>query len=87
MDPDFITQAFEFFFTTKEIGEGNGLGLSMVYSFIKQSNDHVVTINKLDRGTQIDLFLPKSEESDILRSVVGKTVSSGRSVFTCLHPT
>ena len=51
MDPDFITQAFESFFTTKKIGEGNGLGLSMVYSFIKQSNDHVVTINKLDRGT------------------------------------
>jgi len=51
MDPDFITQAFEFFFTTKEIGEGNGLGLSMVYGFIKQSNDHVVTISKLDRGT------------------------------------
>jgi len=51
MDSDFITQAFESFFTTKKIGEGNGLGLSMVYSFIKQSNDHVVTINKLDRGT------------------------------------
>ena len=51
MDPDVIMQAFESFFTTKEIGEGKGLGLSMVYGFIKQSNGHVVTISKLDRGT------------------------------------
>ena len=38
MDSDFIMQALESFFTTKEIGEGNGLGLCMAYGFIKQSN-------------------------------------------------
>ena len=38
MDPDVIMQALESFFTTKEIGEGNGLGLCMAYGFIKQSN-------------------------------------------------
>ena len=50
MDPYVITQALESFFTTKEIGEGNRLGLCMVYGFIKQLNGNVVIICKLDRG-------------------------------------
>ena len=50
MDPDVITQALESFFATKEIGEGNGLGLCMAYGFIKQSNGHVLIMCKLDRG-------------------------------------
>ncbi len=50
MDPDVIMQALESFFATKEIGECNGLGLCMVYWFIKQLNGNVVIICKLDRG-------------------------------------
>ena len=50
MDPDVIMQALESFFTTKEIGEGNGLGLCMFHGFIKQLNGHVVIMCKLDRS-------------------------------------
>ena len=50
MDPDVITQSLVSFFTTKEIGEGNGLGLCMAYGFMKQSNGLVVIMCKLDRS-------------------------------------
>jgi PAS domain S-box-containing protein len=52
-------QVFEPFFTTKEVGKGSGLGLSMVFGFVKQSGGHVRLDSRPNRGAAISLFLPR----------------------------
>ena len=56
-----IDKAFDPFFTTKPIGQGTGLGLSMVYGFLKQSGGHVRIESQLGRGTAITLYLRRAQ--------------------------
>ncbi|MBL3829298.1 PAS domain-containing hybrid sensor histidine kinase/response regulator [Pseudomonas syringae pv. theae] len=55
---DVIDRVFDPFFTTKPVGQGTGLGLSMVYGFIKQTGGHVQIKSEQGQGTRICLYLP-----------------------------
>jgi PAS domain S-box-containing protein len=59
MSPETIERAFEPFFTTKPIGQGTGLGLSMIYGFARQSNGQVRIYSELEQGTTICVYLPR----------------------------
>jgi signal transduction histidine kinase/CheY-like chemotaxis protein len=59
MPESVINRAFDPFFTTKPIGQGTGLGLSMIYGFSKQSHGHVSIKSEVGKGTTVQLFLPR----------------------------
>ncbi len=85
MPEEVIAKAFDPFFTTKPIGQGTGLGLSMVYGFIKQTGGHVSIDSQVGEGTVITLYLPQHQDlpvehdlqddtADVPRAQVGETV-------------
>jgi PAS domain S-box-containing protein len=62
MSAKVISRAFDPFYTTKEIGEGSGLGLSMVYGFVRQTGGDVKILSTKGKGTRVRLYLPRSEK-------------------------
>lgn len=84
MTAEVAARAFDPFFTTKPMGEGTGLGLSMVYGFVRQSGGQVRIFSEMDQGTRISLYLPRHldaaqaplEEEVVLESGrgVGETI-------------
>ena len=65
MPPEVMARAFDPFFTTKPIGQGTGLGLSMIYGYAKQSKGHVRLDSLPGRGTTVGLYLPRYLGADV----------------------
>jgi PAS domain S-box-containing protein len=63
MPSEVSARAFEPFFTTKDPGKGSGLGLSMVYGFVKQSLGRLTLESQVDVGTRIEMILPVAQEA------------------------
>jgi PAS domain S-box-containing protein len=66
MAPAVLERAFEPFFTTKKVGQGSGLGLSMVFGFAKQSRGHVTIQSEEGVGTTVNLYLPRARSAEAM---------------------
>ncbi len=84
MPPDVVAKVFEPFFTTKPIGQGTGLGLSMIHGFARQSGGQVRIYSEVGQGTTMRVYLPRhrgegevqdgSAEAEAPRAAAGETV-------------
>jgi CheY-like chemotaxis protein len=85
MTAEVAARAFDPFFTTKPIGQGTGLGLSMIYGFARQSNGHVVIDSTPGHGTSVKIYLPRhvgdSSTEAFSFNAAGEHQASGETVL------
>jgi PAS domain S-box-containing protein len=86
MPPDVVAKAFEPFFTTKPLGEGTGLGLSMVYGFARQSGGQVRIYSEVGQGTTMCIYLPRHDadataDEEPLLSSLPESIGEGEVVL------
>jgi len=78
MTPNVIARAFDPFFTTKPMGEGTGLGLSMVYGFARQSGGQARILSEPGWGTKVILYLPRYDGADAVPEAPAGAAEAGR---------
>ena len=76
MPADVVARAIDPFFTTKPVGEGTGLGLSMVYGFAKQTRGQLRIDSEVGHGTTIKLYLPRALQDAVDLEKRGRTGAS-----------
>jgi len=69
IEKSIIDRVFDPFFTTKPLGEGTGLGLSMVYGFARQSHGHVRIYSEVGQGTMVCIYLPRHLGDEVVETV------------------
>jgi PAS domain S-box-containing protein len=86
MTPEVIARAFEPFYTTKPLGDGTGLGLSMIYGFARQSGGQVRIYSEVGQGTTMCIYLPRHTEAgtadeDIAMPALHETTGDGEVIL------
>jgi signal transduction histidine kinase/DNA-binding response OmpR family regulator len=77
MSPEIMEKVFEPFFTTKPEGRGTGLGLSMIYGFVKQTGGHIKLYSEVGAGTTVRIYLPRSDLAEELPTQAHQTARGG----------
>ena len=81
MTPEVQARIFEPFFTTKKVGEGTGLGLSMVYGIVKTHEGHVNVFSEVRKGSEFKVYLPAVKKRAVSQGAVTERPAGGTETF------